>query len=733
MNLPEQLCNKNFRFVKIAPGKKKPTEPNWTTENNYRYNEESFKKFMKTAKNYGVVCGYGNLAIVDCDKQEVAQAVQMSLPTTLTVKTGSGGYHFYFIIDDLKKKIIIEDENTHYGEVQYTGFQCVGPGSLHPSGEIYKIETADNIKKITKKELFEVLEPYLKKDKPEFGYNESELDLPIKKLLAKINGLKEHGDEWQGPHPIHGSTNGGNIGINVEKNFWHCFRHNTGGDALSLVGVLEGVIQCEDCTKGYFRKHPDKFKEILKVAPKYKYKIPKLKTKRKKPGYKNPQDLLLKYEVYYENMKGNTALSFYNLAKLIKEEHGNFLIVADKSDKSNEIYYYKEGYFQNIGRNVIQQWVNTYLGKAVNEHIRNEVLGAFNTMEAIERSDLEPETNLINLNNGVLDINTMKLSPHDPKYKFLNKIPINYKPKAKCKKTQKFFTEVLKEDAIAPMQEMFGYCLFRGYKIHSLFIMRGTGRNGKGVTMRLLKAMLGMPNVCARKLHEIAADQHARADLYCKFATLSGEMKYDDIKDNSLIKELSGEDVITARRLYKESFEFENYAKLIFATNNLPPSADMNIGWLDRLVFFEFPKVFDKSNKKTRENLFEDSLSKELEGLLIWSLEGLKRLLDKGKFSNQPHYNVKGAMWESFCNTVETWYEERIEESISDSEEITTVLYKDYLEWCEESQFSPESRVSFGRKLNKTVKVRLPIMTRKRDAGGRVKRMLEGVKLRKTH
>lgn len=440
-------------------------------------------------------------------------------------------------------------------------------------------------------------------------------------------------------------------------------------------------------------------------------------------------ELLEKYSVYYTNDSGRKTVSYYNLAQLIRNEHGNFLLVEDKSSKVKDIYYYQKGYYQNIGERVIRKLTNYYLGKKATKHARLEIMDAFNDLESIERSDLEAKPHYINLNNGVLNIKNMELLPHDPIYKFLNKVPVNYNPKAECPKIQKFFKQVLREETILPLQEMFGYTLYRDYNINSIFILRGTGRNGKGVTLRLLKTMLGIQNICARKFQEIATDQHARADLYCKFATLSGEMKYGDIKDNSLIKELSGKDVITARRLYKESFEFENYAKLVFSTNNLPPSLDMNVGWLDRIVFFEFPKTFDKGSKKTNEKLF-DTLQEELEGLLIWSLEGLQRLLENGKFSNQPHYNEIGDLWERYTNTTEAWYEERVEEEINSSEWVNTALFKDYLEWCKDKLLSPESRVSFGRKLRKTTEYKCVKLTRKPNNGFK-KPILEGVKLRK--
>ena len=56
--------------------------------------------------------------------------------------------------------------------------------------------------------------------------------------------------EWHGAHPTHGSSTGINLDCNLAQQLWHCWRHGTGGDALSLIAVCEGLVACEDVEAG---------------------------------------------------------------------------------------------------------------------------------------------------------------------------------------------------------------------------------------------------------------------------------------------------------------------------------------------------------------------------------------------------------------------------------------------------------------------------------------------------
>ena len=260
MQIPDKLKNNKIRFIKIKEGTKQPIEKNWETTKNYSY--EEIKESLKSVTACGILCGEksNDLAVIDCDRKELASVVLMGLPSTFTVETGSKGYHMYYFIHNLEAKIVLQNDKGHFGEVQFSKSQVISPNSLHPNKNFYSVVHDNEIATITKEQLLKTVEPYMKKEKKTTFSISKGFNLDISKVASLIPGLDINGaGEMQGKHPIHSSSKGekgNNFSINLEKNVWKCFRHETGGDSLYLIAMLEGLINCEDIKPNYFKANP---------------------------------------------------------------------------------------------------------------------------------------------------------------------------------------------------------------------------------------------------------------------------------------------------------------------------------------------------------------------------------------------------------------------------------------------------------------------------------------------
>lgn len=128
VTIPLQLRKENLRFYLIGPDSKIPIEKGWTTDNNYRFDSPILKAHEG---NYGVVCGKGNLVVLDFDSQQYLDTVKHKIPDTFQVITaGKRLPHYYFFIDeDAPKKIGVNVGKDRVCDIQALGSGVVGPGS----------------------------------------------------------------------------------------------------------------------------------------------------------------------------------------------------------------------------------------------------------------------------------------------------------------------------------------------------------------------------------------------------------------------------------------------------------------------------------------------------------------------------------------------------------------------------------------------------------------------------
>lgn len=314
------------------------------------------------------------------------------------------------------------------------------------------------------------------------------------------------------------------------------------------------------------------------------------------------------------------------LAEELMQEY-TFITMRD----NEQIYVYQDGFYQPYAESLVKQECKTRLEEEYRINRVHEVLDFIKA--STFRHRLEELAQFVPLKNGVLDMDTGELKPHSPEYMFFNLLPIEYDPNAMCPKIQKFLEEITatKED-VELLLEVVGYCLHRDYVIAKSLMLVGEGSNGKSTFLALTKAFLGIENVSGRSLQDLEEHRFAKADLHHKLANI-----YSDLPDKALYKTgtfkmLTGRDLITAEKKFQNSFNFVNYAKLLFSCNKVPEAYDDTSAFFRRWIIMVFPNKFEGENRDPYI-LGKITSPEELSGLLNLVLASLKRLLEKGRFS----------------------------------------------------------------------------------------------------
>ena len=360
-----------------------------------------------------------------------------------------------------------------------------------------------------------------------------------------------------------------------------------------------------------------------------------------------------KTEIYNALLVKDKNLATEKIVELFEKEHN---VISIRNDDKDEVWIYNTGIYQPNGSSYIKEFVRKICGKAYTTHFANIVIEKIQTDTFCDAETFfgapRQFKELIPLQNGVLNVETRELENFCPSMVFFSKVPIEYKKNIKPEKTIEFFKEILEEEEdILILQEWFGYCLYKDYQIEKSFMLYGKGRNGKGQLLELLKRFVGFNNVSGVSLGRLADENSFNvAELQHSLVNIGGDVDGTYLEKVGMFQQLTGNDLISAKRKFKTDIKFTNHSKLIFACNNLPRPGQTSDGFWDRWNLLKFPYKFvhkdildtmkdeDKLMMKVRKNnvIAELTTEKEMSGLLNWALDGLDRLLKNSHFSLTP-------------------------------------------------------------------------------------------------
>lgn len=695
MNIPEKLKIDEARIIPLGVKSKRCIETSWQ-KSNYKWDDP---KIQNHKGNLGMLCGHG-IIVIDADDKEIEQIVERDLPETFTVQTGGGGKH-YFLKSDIEKRIILyknpyEKEKIHLGEIQAKGQQVVIPPSIHPNGKQYKVLKDVPIATVDSDTIKFVFRNYVKikeittqNEKVYKNANISITDVIDISRLKKIGG-----EEYQGEHPFHGSTGGTNFCVNLRKDMWHCFRDSCGGNVWSLLAMREGIISCGDSLS------QEGFIKTLNIAKK---EFPNL-FKVKETNLITQDTDILEFKVKIKGLiyEKKIDIATENIVKRFLNENYVYTI---RDDILTEMWIYNDGIYIPEARSYIREYCRDIMGKKYRDSLCKMIIDKIKTDTFIEMKDffIIKDPYQLPVKNGVLNLRTLELTEFTPKKFFFNKINANYNPEAKCPKIIKFFGEILEENDIPLMQETIGFILVKKYILEKCFMFLGDGANGKSRVLMLLSNFLGSDNCLGISLNDLVEDQYSRSELFNKMVNLAGDIPPKVFSNTNFLKSLTG-DKLSVNRKYKTRITFDNFCKMISSCNELPKTDDLTYGFFRRWELMEFKKKFIKEfeyNKlKPSERINvrianpdiieEISTQDELDGLLIFSIKGLHRVMKNKDFSSSKTTNEVKTNWLRKSNSFEGFFMDHLELDY-DKFVLKKEVQAKYVEYCNKHKLKIEN------------------------------------------
>ncbi|MCB1177827.1 MAG: hypothetical protein KDK36_09635 [Leptospiraceae bacterium] len=263
----------------------------------------------------------------------------------------------------------------------------------------------------------------------------------------------------------------------------------------------------------------------------------------------------------------------------------------------------------------------------------------------ISINEIDKESYLLNLNNGVYDIRTGKLGEHLKEYHFTNLMNIDYKKDATYPKFQKFLNEIFidengktSNELILYVQMILGSCLVPIVKNEHWYFCYGEGNNGKSTLFKIMESILGRyySSIKSDVLMKKNSTDHRTsiAKLFDSRMVVSSETNDGTSLNESLLKELTGRDLISANFMRKDEFSFYPKFKLFTFGNHKPGIRGTDNGIWRRVKLIPFLANIPK--EKIVKDINEIIIKEEKPGVLNWLLQGLSNCIKNGWKIDEP-------------------------------------------------------------------------------------------------
>ena len=314
--------------------------------------------------------------------------------------------------------------------------------------------------------------------------------------------------------------------------------------------------------------------------------------------------------------------------------------------------------------------------------------------------DLDRDPWLLNVENGTINLKTGELLPHRQEDNITKIAKVTYDKNADCPKWKQFIREIMdyKADLVSFLQAAAGWAISGDTSEQAMFILYGTGANGKSTFLNVIHRILGdyamstYADTFMKRNNNNTTNDIARL-RGARFVT-TAETEQGKRLSEHLIKQVTGNDPLTARFLYGEYFNFIPTFKIFMASNHKPVIKGTDHGIWRRIKLIPFTTRI--SNDKMDRDL-EQKLLEEKSGILNWLIEGALRwqkekLITPAIIANATD-EYRGEM-DVIGNFIKERCVQKPELSIRARE-----LFRAYQDWCNESNEQATSERMFGLRL----------------------------------
>lgn len=374
-------------------------------------------------------------------------------------------------------------------------------------------------------------------------------------------------------------------------------------------------------------------------------------------------------------------------------EHIPYHMVMDEVNKCSMIYWYNNGVYQEIVENqfkgLIRREIEKYRPDLVTLQVVNQAHGLLMTdLEYLPFEAFNADENIINFKNGILNLDTMKLTPHSPIYLSTIQIPCNWEPKETPTPVFDAYIETLTggdKDVIRFLMQFIGMCLsnVRGERLKKALFLTGPGNTGKSQLKALVEMLLGRQNHFAIDLSGIEK-RFGTSYVYGKRMVGSADMGFMSISELRTFKQLTGGDSIMAERKNQQGFSFIYHGLMWFCCNALPRFSGDTGPWVyNRICIVNCDNVIPESQQD--KNLLQKMYA-EASGIIYKAINALKDVIANGYKLNEPQAVIDARKKYQRDNNIVAAFAEDCLVAYQPNSKVpcstVTAVHKAFANWC---------------------------------------------------
>lgn len=390
----------------------------------------------------------------------------------------------------------------------------------------------------------------------------------------------------------------------------------------------------------------------------------------------------------------------------LRHEHATVVMVEHMLIRAKEV----ERQDPEKGKDLVKEIRKLTYANNISSIIRN---ARSDPRVAVSHEDFDKDPNLVTVENGVLNLQTMQLGPHDPSAMMTKKIKASYDPHAPSGRWHQFMREVLPDKEVRDyVQRVCGYMLTGSMAERVMVLLYGESGTGKTQFLEALSEVMGdFAGVAPASAFQPRQSGYKgpSEDLHKlrgKRFVMQSELDAGSRLNEPLVKSIVGADTQSTRPLYGAPVDWKPEYTVFLATNHLPRiSSSENAIW-NRVKPINFAQVFidDKGQALDpgERSLGRRMASQEASSILNWLLEGLAAYREMG-LAEPEQIGLWLTQYREDVDTCRQFLTQAPEDGMVAIEPTAsatvTEVYRKYLEWCQHNGITPLGMRNFNTRI----------------------------------